>query len=107
MKEEIRNYLRASFPVPLEDAELAEIVDAFGVSFRSAADELRAMPPSDFGGIRRVTHAIKGFASNVGVDALSSAAAALNASAHAEDSAACALGIRDIVAMYDAFAAEP
>ena len=107
MRSEYERHLRETLPVPLSDEDVAEILAAFMRSFSSCADELRGLlDGTDFPAIRRVTHALKGFSSNVGAHDLQSLALSLNAAAHAGDSIACASLARDILALYDRYAAD-
>lgn len=107
MRSDLERNLRERLPVPLTDEEVQEILTAFMASFSGCADELRSLADgTDFIAIRRVTHALKGFSSNVGAHDLNSLALALNAAAHAGDSVACSSHIRDILALYARYAAD-
>ena len=107
MRSEHERRLRETLPIPLEDEEVAEILSAFMVSFDEAAAELRAVADgTDFTTIRRVTHSLKGFSSNVGARELHALALSLNSAAHAADSAACAAFIREILALHEQYRAD-
>lgn len=103
MKKDVLDYLRGS--LGLDDSEAMPLYDAFLESFGKTTDDLRATAPTDFEGIRRVTHAIIGFSQNLGAQDLFAAAKALNASAHACDAAACESGAAAILALHDAYLA--
>ena len=107
MKSILEQHLRESLPVPLSDEEVSEIISAFMQEFKSCCDELRTLQAgTDFLAIRRITHAIKGFSANVGARDLHDLALSLNAAAHAEDSAACASHIREILDLHARYVAD-
>ena len=107
MRSDLERNLRETLPIPLSDEDVHEILSAFMTSFTGCADELRGLADgTDFTAIRRVTHALKGFSANVGAHDLNALALTLNAAAHAEDSAACASHIRDILDLHARYAAD-
>ena len=90
MNPVLAQHLRETLPVPLSDDEVGEILTVFMEEFKSCSDELRALHDgTDFLSIRRITHAIKGFAANVG----------------ARDLYDLAERIRDILQLYSAYRA--
>lgn len=101
MKQDVLDYLHND--LGLGDADAMPLYEAFLDSFKETTDDLRATEPSDFEGIRRVTHAIIGFSQNLGAHDLFLAAKALNASAHAADVAACEAGAAAILALHEAY----
>lgn len=106
MNPVLAQHLRETLPVPLSDDEVGEILTVFMEEFKSCSDELRALHDgTDFLSIRRITHAIKGFAANVGARDLYDLALSLNAAAHAADAPLCAERIRDILQLYSAYRA--
>ena len=107
MLPKLEKNLRSTFPVPLTDEEVREILTAFMDEFQSCCDELRALRyGTDFLSIRRVTHAIKGFAANVGDQDLYNLDIALNQAAHAADATACQRLIGDILVLNATYRAE-
>ena len=107
MKADLERNLRETLPVPLTDEEVHEILSSFMDSFTDCANELRGLTDgTDFTSIRRITHALKGFASNVGAHDLNALAVTLNAAAHAADSAACAGHIREILLLHARYRAD-
>ena len=107
MKADLERALRDTLPVPLSDEEVHEILSTFMDSFTECADQLRGLTDgTDFLSIRRITHALKGFASNVGAHDLNALAVTLNAAAHAADSAACAGHIREILLLHARYRAD-
>lgn len=108
MKQDIARHIRETFPVPIDDSDLASLLADFMFSFTACADELRALPATpDYLAVRRVTHTIKGFAENVGATDLSDLSSALNAAAKAADPAACAEYVSEILALHDRYLQEP
>lgn len=103
MKQDVLNYLYKD--LGLGDDEALPLYDAFLESFSKTVNDLRATDPSDFMGIRRVTHAMIGFSQNLGAHDLFDVAKSLNASAHACDVAACESRAAAILALYDAYLA--
>ena len=107
MKADLERALRDTLPVPLSDEEVHEILSTFMDSFTECANQLRGLTDgTDFLAIRRITHALKGFSSNVGAHDLNALALALNAAAHAADPAACASHIRDILELHARYLAD-
>ena len=107
MLPKLEKNLRSTIPVPLTDEEVREILTAFLDEFQTCCDELRALRDgTDFFSIRRVTHAIKGFAANVGDNDLYNLNLALNAAAHAADTPACQRLIGDILLLNATYRAE-
>lgn len=103
MKQDVFDYLRND--LGLDEGDAAPLYEAFVESFNQTVGDLRATDPSDFDGIRRVTHAIIGFSQNLGAKDLFEAAKTLNASAHACNTASCEKGIAAIFALHDAYMA--
>ena len=103
MKKDVLDYLRNN--IGLDEDEAKPLYDAFLESFDTTVEDLRSTEPSDFAGIRRVTHAIIGFSQNLGAQDLFDAAKALNASAHAMNETACKAGMEAILDLHDAYLA--
>ncbi len=102
MKEDVVRHLREA--VGLAPEEIPALYASFLRTLDGCLDTLRAAgdPPS-FTAVRAATHAMMGFARNVGAADLGDAALALNAAAHAADAAACRCGIREIESLCAAY----
>ena len=102
MNGNVVRHLREGLGVGPE--EIPALYATFLRTFGECVERLRAAAGApDYFAIRGATHALMGFARNVGAADLGDAALALNAAAHAADPRACALGVREIGELYQRY----
>lgn len=105
MHEKLVGHLRDV--LGLSPDEIPAFYATFLKTVSGCVEQLRgAAAGPDYTAIRAATHTLMGFSRNVGAADLGDAALALNGAAHAADPAACAIGIREIEALYRKYAGE-
>ncbi|MDD4817650.1 MAG: Hpt domain-containing protein [Victivallaceae bacterium] len=105
MKEVILNYMKEMLEMSPEDS--AELFGVYMDTLNEHCDGLAAaIKAADYAEIRRLTHSLTGCSGNIGAEDVVEIVREINAAAKAANQTAAENGLRRLIAVRDALAAE-